>query len=973
MAWTKVKAKDIKNQAFLTTGTAPNYEITIPRETSYADMDRMEILVNFHDAGSGTITLNVNGLWAKTLDWVTSITADEYMSVVFDVSQDKFLLVSWASQGWGWGWNTWDLSNAVLDQDEVLTFSWEKGMNYDTTGTKLLFVNSSHELWHTTLTTAYDITTAWSIWSVGTVWNLDNFCMTHDWLHMATVYKDWSNHAILKTFSLSTAYDATTATLISTQDMWDIWSQSTWSINMSDDWLNLIYRNTANTDYYTLGTAWDLSTLSFVWNYGTPYDDMRFDSTWTKAYWLAPNGWVDRLSLSTAWDITTATLEEAMTITNITYTKNWIHLKDDLSKMIIKFFDWTDDKYQTYDLVWSTWWAVTSVNWQTWDVVLDTWDISEVANKRYVTDAEKTTLWNTSWTNTWDETASSIKSKYESNADTNAFTDAEKTKLWQQSWINTWDQDASEVDVDTTNFNNNLSSADNTVQKALETLDQMSGWSGTDTNAVHKNVAWEIHAITEKTTPIGNDEIIIEDSNDSYNKKRVKVSNLPAPSSTNPLIKSFEYAEDISVWDIVAVNPATKNVSLATFWNIYLNEQDNSVSAEEEIDTNKIMMAYSNNSSNMMWVVWIIDRNRVSYWTEVNLWLDTTNGTTIENKMIIEKIDTDKVMLWMTIWNDTDKLLVATVSWTSISVGSKFTIPWWVNVIDIVSIDIDKALIVYNKSWAVYWAVATVSWTSISLWSEVNIPWSTELAIEKTDTDKCLLVNRDGSSSSNARVISISWTSISVGSATSLSVMAYEPSLSKVSWWVHFLVVDDSITWETAVVRLYVSWTSVTEYAWTTIDRDSWSKIRSLKIVRHWNTLYVLHSYWWTTNYYWLFMTQILDNSLTRPVVTKTNRVILLKNGAMSHNVCEYQNWLFVSMHYKDYVWTADQWLSYAMSDLENIQSFIGIALENWSAWETKNVLMKWWVYSWWSYWEIDALPYWDVLSSSELLIKNNL
>jgi hypothetical protein len=32
---TKVQAKDIKNKAFLTTGTAPNYEITIPREADY--------------------------------------------------------------------------------------------------------------------------------------------------------------------------------------------------------------------------------------------------------------------------------------------------------------------------------------------------------------------------------------------------------------------------------------------------------------------------------------------------------------------------------------------------------------------------------------------------------------------------------------------------------------------------------------------------------------------------------------------------------------------------------------------------------------------------------------------------------------------------------------------------------------------------------------------------------------------------
>lgn len=54
------------------------------------------------------------------------------------------------------------------------------------------------------------------------------------------------------------------------------------------------------------------------------------------------------------------------------------------------------------------------------------------------------------------------------------------------------------------------------------------GSAATDGNAIHDNVASEIHAITEKTTPADADEIIIEDSADSYNKKRVQISNLPA-------------------------------------------------------------------------------------------------------------------------------------------------------------------------------------------------------------------------------------------------------------------------------------------------------------------------------------------------------------------------------------------------------------------------------------------------------------
>ena len=105
----------------------------------------------------------------------------------------------------------------------------------------------------------------------------------------------------------------------------------------------------------------------------------------------------------------------------------------------------------------------------------DTGEVSEVSNKKYVTDAEKTVIGNTSNTNTGDETTSSIqskrpiktvngsslegsgdvttpnteytdseiKTKYENNANTNVFTDAEKTNLGNQSNTNTGDQDLS--------------------------------------------------------------------------------------------------------------------------------------------------------------------------------------------------------------------------------------------------------------------------------------------------------------------------------------------------------------------------------------------------------------------------------------------------------------------------------------------------------------------------------------------------
>jgi len=78
--------------------------------------------------------------------------------------------------------------------------------------------------------------------------------------------------------------------------------------------------------------------------------------------------------------------------------------------------------------------GVDSFNGRTGAVVPENGDyntgqVTEVTDKNYVTDAEKSTIGNTSGTNTGDETPASVKTKYESNPNTNAYTDAEKTKL----------------------------------------------------------------------------------------------------------------------------------------------------------------------------------------------------------------------------------------------------------------------------------------------------------------------------------------------------------------------------------------------------------------------------------------------------------------------------------------------------------------------------------------------------------------
>ncbi len=62
---------------------------------------------------------------------------------------------------------------------------------------------------------------------------------------------------------------------------------------------------------------------------------------------------------------------------------------------------------------------------------------------------------------------------------------------------------------------------------AWEDVSAASGSGGTDTDAIHDNVAGEIAALPEKATPVNADLLIIEDSEASNAKKKVQIGNLP--------------------------------------------------------------------------------------------------------------------------------------------------------------------------------------------------------------------------------------------------------------------------------------------------------------------------------------------------------------------------------------------------------------------------------------------------------------
>jgi len=58
--------------------------------------------------------------------------------------------------------------------------------------------------------------------------------------------------------------------------------------------------------------------------------------------------------------------------------------------------------------------------------------------------------------------------------------------------------------------------------------------AGVDTSAIHTNIAGEINGLTEKVTPVSGDWVIIEDSADSNNKKKVDVSSFLGGGGGSP-------------------------------------------------------------------------------------------------------------------------------------------------------------------------------------------------------------------------------------------------------------------------------------------------------------------------------------------------------------------------------------------------------------------------------------------------------
>lgn len=69
------------------------------------------------------------------------------------------------------------------------------------------------------------------------------------------------------------------------------------------------------------------------------------------------------------------------------------------------------------------------------------------------------------------------------------------------------------------------------------------GGAGSDTTAIHDDTASEISVISEKTTPVSADLLIAEDSDDSNNKKKIQIGNLPFNNEYDYYVTAGSYTD----------------------------------------------------------------------------------------------------------------------------------------------------------------------------------------------------------------------------------------------------------------------------------------------------------------------------------------------------------------------------------------------------------------------------------------------
>jgi len=167
-------------------------------------------------------------------------------------------------------------------------------------------------------------------------------------------------------YTLSTAWDISTASYIQN---FSVNSQDTAPEDIffkSDGTKMYLIGRTGDAIYeYTLSTAWDISTASYIQNFSVATEEifptgLFFKSDGTKVYVTGDSGDdINEYSLSTAWDISTASYDQNFSVATEDVSPTGVFFKDDGTKMLVA----GNDGDAIYEYTLSTEWDVSTASY----------------------------------------------------------------------------------------------------------------------------------------------------------------------------------------------------------------------------------------------------------------------------------------------------------------------------------------------------------------------------------------------------------------------------------------------------------------------------------------------------------------------------------------------------------------------------------------------------------------------------------
>jgi hypothetical protein len=164
-------------------------------------------------------------------------------------------------------------------------------------------------------------------------------------------------------YTLSTAFNVSTASYASISKSVSAQASGPTSIFFKPDGTKMYVQFTTSRVYqYTLSTAWDVSSASYdsvsflMSSQGTSIREIAFSSDGTKMYMLSDSvAKVFQYTLSTAWDLSTASYSTKNISVVVDYDKGGLNFNNNGTKMYIAS---QDDKFHVYTL--STAWDVST-------------------------------------------------------------------------------------------------------------------------------------------------------------------------------------------------------------------------------------------------------------------------------------------------------------------------------------------------------------------------------------------------------------------------------------------------------------------------------------------------------------------------------------------------------------------------------------------------------------------------------------